>query len=91
MKIKAGRVVNENRDAFEIVIDNEHRYGVVVEVYDVRYPHTEFGQLASFYGVETFMEPCPGGLDLHGGVDGWELDGPAMEHAQRLVSFALTA
>ena len=91
MKKKAGRVSNKNGDAFEIVVKTGGEFGTTVEVYDVKYPHCEFGQFVSDYALESFLKPAPGGLDLAGGVNRWTLDGPAMRHAQRLAVFAAAA
>ena len=39
----------------------------------------EYGQFVSRYGAETLMEGDDTyGLDLHGGVDGWEVDAATM-------------
>lgn len=51
-----------------------------VEFYDARYDHTPLGQFTSRYYVETILEgPGPSGLDLHGGVDSWKIDGQSMQ------------
>jgi hypothetical protein len=39
----------------------------IVEFYDRRYPHTEFGQFVSRYYVSTLLEDPTGGLCLDGG------------------------
>lgn len=48
----------------------------LVEFYDSRYPHTEFGQFVSRYYVKTILEDNgygdkSVGLQLHGGVPAW--------------------
>lgn len=48
----------------------------LVEFYDTRYPHTEFGQFVSRYYVETILGTDrwgrgEGGLMLDGGVPSW--------------------
>ena len=52
----------------------------MVEFYDVRYPHTTFGQFVSRYCLSTLLErPWPGGLDLDGGVPDWEVSAENMQ------------
>ena len=48
----------------------------LVEFYDARYPHTEFGQFVSRYYVETILGdddygPKNSGLSLDGGIPEW--------------------
>jgi hypothetical protein len=48
----------------------------LVEFYDARYPHTEFGQFVSRYYVETILSDKGNGskntgLNLDGGVPEW--------------------
>ena len=54
----------------------------LVEFYDFTYAgpkFTEYGQFVSRYYAETLMERDDTyGLDLHGGVDGWEVDAATM-------------
>jgi hypothetical protein len=49
----------------------------LVEVYDVRYPHTPDGQFIADYFRDTFMEG-EAGIDLAGGVADWKLDAGTM-------------
>ncbi len=51
----------------------------LIEFYDRRYPHTEHGQFTGGrYDVETLQrEPVRGGINLHGGVHDWFLNGAA--------------
>lgn len=53
----------------------------MVEVYDTRYPHTEFGQLVSRYYVDTFRG-VDGALSLDMGSPSWTLDAAAVTAAQ---------
>jgi hypothetical protein len=51
----------------------------LVEFYDTRYPHTEFGQFISRYNIETLLAIEPnGGLNLYGGVPDWKIDAQTM-------------
>jgi len=54
----------------------------LIEFYDLKYAGTKFGargQFVSRYDASTIAKHVPGvGLDLHMGVDGWKVDGPAM-------------
>lgn len=56
--------------------------GPFVEFYDSRYPHTQFGQFVSRYGVKTILEGRTG-LDLMGGEPSWKIDGAAMDIVRR--------
>ncbi len=75
-------------DKFNVrVVNKGDKYGLdfcltheedkpLVEFYDVRYPHTEFGQFVSRYYVSTILGddgygPKDSGLNLHGGVPEW--------------------
>lgn len=54
---------------------------VLVEFYDARYPHTEFGQFVSRYYLSTLLEDgvhCEFGLCLDGGEPDWSIDADAM-------------
>ena len=55
----------------------------LVEFYDARYPHTEFGQFVSRYYVETILGndgygSKEGGLSLHGGIPEWTVSAEDM-------------
>ena len=50
----------------------------LVEFYDNRYPHTQFGQFVSRYYVETILERDTGGLCLDGGVPDWTVSADDM-------------
>lgn len=54
----------------------------LIEFYDLKYAGTKFGERGQFvsrYYASTIAKHVPGvGLDLHMGVDGWKVDGPAM-------------
>ena len=75
-------------DKFNVrVVNKGDKYGLdfclthdgdkpLVEFYDVRYPHTEFGQFVSRYYVETILEDKgygdkARGLQLDGGIPEW--------------------
>lgn len=56
----------------------------LVEFYDARYPHTEFGQFVSRYYVSTILGTdgygsAEGGLSLDGGVPEWTVSAYDME------------
>jgi len=56
----------------------------LVEFYDTRYMHTEFGQFVSRYYVETILSekgngPKNCGLNLHGGVPEWTVSAEDMD------------
>ena len=56
----------------------------LVEFYDARYPHTEFGQFVSRYYVETILGddgygPKDGGLSLDGGIPEWTVPASDMD------------
>lgn len=47
----------------------------LVEFYDTRYPHTEFGQFVTRYNMSTLLERTAHvGLDLDGGIPDWKID-----------------
>lgn len=59
------------------LVDLDH---TLVEFYDTRYPHTEFGQFISRYRVETLLqETRTGGLVLATGIPAWTVDSAAMD------------
>jgi len=44
----------------------------IVEFYDVRYPHTPYGQFVSRYNINTLCDNAHrGGVQLEGGVSDW--------------------
>ena len=45
----------------------------LVEFYDARYPHTEFGQFVSRYYVSTILEGANRGLCLDGAEPEWSI------------------
>jgi hypothetical protein len=56
----------------------------LVEFYDARYPHTEFGQFVSRYYVSTILGTdgygsAEGGLSLDGGVPEWTVSANDMD------------
>ena len=83
-------------DKFNVrVVNKGDKYGLnnvlthnedkpLVEFYDVRYPHTEFGQFVSRYYVSTILGddgygPKDSGLNLHGGVPEWTVSKEDMD------------
>jgi hypothetical protein len=51
----------------------------LVEFYDTRYPHTEFGQFVSRYNMTTLLSrKLDIGLDLDGGIPDWKIDAESM-------------
>jgi hypothetical protein len=77
------RVVNKGdkygRD-FVLINDSDKP---LVEFYDARYPHTEFGQFVSRYYVSTILGTdgygrAEGGLSLHGGIPEWTVSAEDM-------------
>jgi len=56
----------------------------MIEFYDARYPHTEFGQFVSRYYVET-LRGHTGGLILDGGIPAWTVSASGMEQVQNLI------
>lgn len=51
----------------------------LVEFYDQRYPHTEFGQFVSRYNITTLLKRENNlGLDLDGGIPDWKIDAKEM-------------
>ena len=51
----------------------------LVEFYDSRYPHTEFGQFVSRYYLDTILNHDPSfGLNLDAGVTAWTVPAEAM-------------
>jgi hypothetical protein len=74
-----------------VIIEHGDKYGLndsithdsdepLVEFYDTRYKHTEYGQFVSRYYLDTLLEkPSGQGLMLHGGVSDWVIDGNAMQ------------
>lgn len=59
----------------------------LIEFYDARYPHTEFGQFVSRYNQSTLMAKERGtGINLHGGVPQWQMDGKSLDAALAAVA-----
>ena len=62
----------------------------LVEFYDARYPHTEFGQFVSRYYVETILGddgygPKDGGLSLYGGIPEWTVSAKDMDTVRNFL------
>jgi hypothetical protein len=45
----------------------------LVEFYDQRYPHTQYGQFVSSYYLSTLLKG-EDGINLYGGVDSWYIE-----------------
>ena len=63
----------------------------LVEFYDARYPHTEFGQFVSRYYVETILGDDgygskAGGLSLDGGIPEWTVSASDMETVRSFLN-----
>lgn len=50
----------------------------MVEFYDSRYPHTEFGQFVSRYNANTLLEGDNTGLYLYGNEPAWTVSAEDM-------------
>jgi hypothetical protein len=51
----------------------------MVEFYDTRYPHTQYGQFVSRYYVDTILDGSDCGLCLDGGVPSWTVSAEDMK------------
>jgi len=58
----------------------------MVEFYDSRYPHTEFGQFVSRYYASTLLERKHNGLCLDGGSPGWSVSENDMNIARAWIA-----
>lgn len=58
----------------------------MVEFYDVRYPHTQYGQFVSRYYISTILgdKEYPNGLCLDGRVAAWHV---SAEDMQQVITF----
>jgi hypothetical protein len=76
-------------DKFNVrIVNTGDKYGLndclvndkapMVEFYDTRYPHTQYGQFVSRYYVDTLLERDTGGLCLDGGVPSWTVSAEDM-------------
>jgi hypothetical protein len=77
-------------DKFNVRIVNKgDKYGLndclvndkapMVEFYDTRYPHTQYGQFVSRYYVDTILDGSDCGLCLDGGVPSWTVSAEDMK------------
>jgi hypothetical protein len=62
----------------------------LVEFYDARYPHTEFGQFVSRYYVSTILGTdgygdAKGGLSLDGGIPEWTVSAQDMDTVRNFL------
>ena len=84
--------VNSHGIDFNVRIVNEgQNYGLneqlthekkdpLVEFYDNRYPHTQYGQFVSRYNLSTLLNRQENtGLCLDGGVSDWSIDSKTMK------------
>ena len=61
-----------------------HEGKPMIEFYDERYPHTEFGQFVSRYYVKTLATIPPNtGLNLDDGIPDWTIDGATLNTMMR--------
>lgn len=56
----------------------------LIEFYDSRYPHTEFGQFVTRYYVKT-LRGHDGRLDLDSGIPEWTVSADGMAQVQQLI------
>ena len=96
-------VTNANGLSFAIVLVREgESYGrtgslvhdksdPLVEIYDTRFPHTQYGQFVSRYYLSTLMEGHnPNvGLNMDGAIPNWSLDAAALNAALIAIGAAL--
>lgn len=68
----------------ECLTHNEDR--PLVEFYDTRYPHTQYGQFVSRYYVSTLLESDTGGLCLDGGVPSWTVGAQDMDTVRKYLT-----
>ena len=77
-------------DKFNVRIVNKgDKYGLndclvndkapMVEFYDTRYPHTQYGQFVSRYYVDTILDGDDCGLCLDGGAPSWTVSAEDMK------------
>ena len=59
----------------------------LVEFYDGRFPHTEFGQFISRYYADNILSH-EGGLDLEFSVPDWKIDADSMRYVRAWVRIA---
>lgn len=51
----------------------------ILEFYDVKHPHTPYGQFITRYYVHTLLDHAASvGLDMMGDVPGWKLDAESL-------------
>jgi hypothetical protein len=70
-----------------LVNDND-RADSLIEFYDPRYPQENpIGQFIGRYYKKTLInDDRIGGLDLHGGIPEWTVDGPAMREVYSFLT-----
>ena len=57
----------------------------LVEFYDCRYEHTQYGQFVTRYSLSTVLDHAEGyGLTLHGGVPDWRV---SVEGMNRIIGW----
>ena len=58
----------------------------LIEFYDARYPHTEYGQFVSRYYQTSLTSKEGNGVNLDGGIEDWKIDGKSLNEALAAVS-----
>lgn len=85
LEIESGKIKFNVR-----IVENGDEYGLknclthnekepLVEFYDTRYPHTEYGQFVSRYNIKTLLRnQKDSGICLEGRVPDWYIEGKEM-------------
>lgn len=85
------RIVNEGDNYGLNNCLTHDKKGALVEFYDTRYPHTQYGQFVSRYNIETILNiQHDVGLDLDGGIPAWKINGSAMNDVVAWLSLKNT-
>lgn len=61
----------------------------LVEFYDKRYAHTEFGQFITRYSLSTLLDNTSTGLNLYGGEPQWSIDEKDMKEVVQWLKNSL--
>lgn len=72
-------------DSFGVDFALVHTDEPVVEYYDARYPHTQYGQFVTRYHLSTLIGRIdePHDLGLYGGEKNWVLDAESLKKSVR--------
>lgn len=88
------KIINDNGRIWAVnIVKKGDKYGrdnclthdkeePLIEFYDCRYEHTDYGQFVSRYNLSTLLEhhQAPSmGLCLDGGIPDWSINGKAMD------------